>query len=132
MARYSGKNLYVEFNGTELTADFRSFEVTENITIIDASAGDDAYKDKLTGQKDWTATFNGLATSGATGTALWGAVVPGTEGTLIWAPEGTASGKPKHSGTAIVSERSRTAPYEDVVEISISFEGKSEVTDSTY
>ena len=33
---------------------------------------------------------------------------------------------------AIVSERSRSMPYEDVVEISISFEGKSEVTDSTY
>jgi hypothetical protein len=133
MSRYSGKDLVVLFGGNQLEADFRSFDVDENITIIDASAGDDAYKAKLTGQKDGSATFTGLGQTGATGTAWWGRVVPGTSGTLEWAPEGTASTKPRHYvATAYVESRAESYPYEDVVEVNVGFTYSAVPVDTTY
>jgi len=129
MARYTGKDLHVEFGGTDLSGDFRTLEVTESIDIVDASAGSDTHKEKLTGQEDWTATLTILDTTD--GSTIWEAVDKGTEGTLTWYPQGTASGKPKHYGKCIVSERSRNFPYNDVVEITVTFEGNGVVTDTT-
>ena len=130
MASYTGSALYLTFGATVLSADFRSIDVTENITIIDASAGADTWKDKLTGQKDWSATVSLLHQ--AAGTVLWDALAPGLSGTLNWAPEGTASGKPKHYGVAIVESRSQPIEYEGVVEWSISFVGDGTVTHTIY
>ena len=122
MSRYSGKDLVVQFGGHALEADFRAFDIDESITIIDASAGDDAHKEKLTGQKDGGATLTLLGQTGATGTATWGHVTPGTNGTLEWAPEGTSYGKPRYYvSSAFVESRSESYPYEDVVEMSASF-----------
>ncbi len=122
MSRYSGKRLVVMFNGNQLEADFRSFSPDESITIIDASAGDDAHKEKLTGQRDGSATFDALSQTGATGTATWGWVTPGANGTLEWAPEGTSYGMPRHYvSSAFVESRSESYPYEDVVEMSVNF-----------
>jgi len=122
MARYTGKDLVVMFNGTSLEADFRAFSVDESVTIIDASAGDDAYKEKLSGQRDGSATLDLLSQTGATGTTTWGKVVPGASGTLEWAPEGTAATKPRHYvSKAYVESRSESYPYEGVVEMSVGF-----------
>jgi len=133
MARYTGKDLVVLFNGHQLEADFRSFDVPESITIVDASAGDDVAKYKLTGQEDGSATFSGLGQTGATGTAWWGYVAKGTRGTLEWAPEGTASTKPRHYvADAVVSGRDGSFGYEGPVEVSVDFEFSSAVVDTAY
>jgi len=132
MTRYSGRELVVEFAGTTLSGDFRSLDVPESCTIIDASAGSDLYKDKLAGQTDGTASLTALHNEA--GSALWLAVAPRAEGSLIWSPEGTvaAASNPKHYATAIVSGRSKSIPYEGVVELSIDFDFKSAVTDTTW
>ena len=133
MSRYSGKDLVVQFGGYALEADFRAFDIDESITIIDASAGDDAHKEKLTGQKDGGATLTLLGQTGATGTATWGHVTPGASGTLEWAPEGTSYGKPRHYvATAYVENRSQSHPYEDVVEHSIAFTYSAVPVDGVY
>ena len=133
MSRYTGKDLVVKFNGHALEADFRTFDVDESITIVDASAGDDTYKEKLTGQKDGSATLTLLGQTGATGTTTWGYVVPGTSGTLEWAPEGTTTTKPKHYvSKAYVENRAESHPYEDVVEWNISFTYSAAVVDTVY
>ena len=130
MARYTGSALFLKFNTTDLDTDFRTLDVSENITIVDASAGADLYKAKLTGQKDWTVTATLLDT--AAGTVLWDALAPGTAGSLEWAPEGTANDKPRFYGTVYVSERSRSVPYEDVVELNVTFVCNSVVTVTIY
>jgi hypothetical protein len=56
----------------------------------------------------------------------------GASGTLIWAPEGTAAGKPKHQVVAIVKNRSRSMPYDDIVEGKVEFQFSGAVTDGTY
>lgn len=133
MSRYTGKLLVVLFNGHQLEADFRSFDDDENITIVDASAGDDTAKYKLTGQEDGGAAFSGLGQTGATGTAWWGYVAKGTRGTLEWAPEGTASTKPRHYvANAVVENRAQSHPYEDVVEVTVNWTYSSVVVDTTY
>ena len=130
MAKYTGKNLYLKFVSTVLSAEFRTFETTENIGTVDQSAGDDAERTYLTTRKDGTGTVELLDQS--LGTALWAAVVPGTEGTLEWAPEGTASGKPRHIVNAIVSERSNPIDAEDVVMVRASFQYSGAITDTVY
>jgi len=133
MARYTGKELVVLFNGHQLEADFRSFDPDESITIVDASAGDDVAKYKLTGQEDGAAAFSGLGQTGATGTAWWGYVAKGTRGTLEWAPEGTASTKPRHYvADAVVESRAQSHPYEDVVEVTVNWTFSSAVVDTAY
>lgn len=120
MAEYSGTNMYVKFGSTDLSGDYRTMTVTEDMALIDASAGSD------TGTTYVTTLINGTGTlelvDQAAGTALWAAVVNGTSGTLEWAPEGTASGKPKYTVTAIVQSRERRVAYNDVSILTINFQ----------
>ena len=132
MSRYAGKDLYVAFAGRDLSGDFRTLDDSEGITIIDASAGDDAHKEKLTGQKDGTVTLDMLGQTGAAGTVIWAALAPGAIGALEWGPEGTVSGKPRRYVTAIVESRSQAHPYEDVVEIQAAFSFKGVVVSALY
>jgi len=130
MEKYTGKDLCVQFGGNDISARRRNLDVDEGIAIIDASTGDEAFEDHLTGQTTFGASYTCL--DATDGSVLWGYLVPGTEGTLEWAPEGTASGKIRHYGTATVESRSRPFPYASPVEISVSFKGRSAVTDTVY
>src|SRR5688500_6860462 len=105
MTEFAGNNAYIKFGATVLSPDYREFKPDEEIDILDASAGSDGYKPKVTTQKDGSASITLVAQTG--GTALWAAVALGTEGTLEWGQEGTATGKPRSYVTAIVSKRSK-------------------------
>lgn len=136
MARYTGKDLYAEWvysGGTvELSADYRTVSTAENIDKVDASAGDDTHKYYLTALKDSTVSVELLGVTGTTGTTLWGAMVPGTSGTLVWAPQGTASGKPKRSVACFVEKRGDSLKYNDVVAWTFDFQATEAVSDTTY
>jgi hypothetical protein len=130
MAEYTGKNLYITFDGNVLTGDQRTFTVTETMEVVDASAGADVARTYLTTLEDGSATLELLHQED--GTVLWGNVDKGTSGTLIWAPEGTATGKAKHTVTAIVISREQSMPYDDVVALTIEFQFTGVVSDTTY
>jgi hypothetical protein len=130
MAEYTGKNTYVKFGSTVLSTRYRSFEQNEEVGLVDHSAGADVPRTYLTTLEDGTATLETLAE--AAGTALWNAVDKGTEGTLEFGPEGTASGKPKHTVNAIVKSRRRSHVFEDVVKINVEFQFSGVVVDSAY
>ncbi len=130
MTKYTGKDLYLKFGSTNLEAEFREFETDEEIDTIDQSAGADTAKTYLTRLEDGTAKLKLLDQND--GTALWGAVDKGVEGTLEWAPEGTAAPNPKHSVNAIVTKRSKKFPYDDLVEIDVDFQFSGAVTDAVY
>ena len=101
MAGYAGGALYLAFGGVVLDTDYRSFSPTEEMGVADVSAGADANRTYVDLLKDGTATATILIQ--AADTTTWGAVALGTEGTLEWAEEGTASGKPRHHVNAIVT-----------------------------
>jgi hypothetical protein len=136
MARYTGKDLdvrWVHSGGTAvLNADFRSFETNESVDNAEATAGDDVHRSFIPTLKDTTATLEMLDTSGTAGTVQWATLAPGTEGTVYWSPEGTASSKPKHYAAAFIEKRDRTMPYDDVVEISADFHIQAVPTESSW
>ena len=130
MAGITGKNLYIAFGGTVLDTDYRSFGSSEEMGLVDQSAGSDAARTYLTTLTDGTSSLTILIQ--ADDTTTWGAVAVGTEGTLEWGEEGTASGKPKHTVNAIVATREKSMEYADVVVADVSFQYSGAVTDSTY
>jgi hypothetical protein len=130
MAEYVGSTLYLKFGSTTLQADFRSFEPNETIDTVDSSAGSDTFKTKLSTLKDGKATVELVDQTG--GSALWTAVVPGASGTLEWGPEGTAVGKPRHYCDAIVTGRTKTIPYSDIVVLKVEWAMAGAVTDTAY
>lgn len=134
LSEKSGMNLYVAFGNTpaNLSTDFRSFEETETKDTVEATAGADASKTYIALTKDGTASFSGLYITAGAGTTVWAALAPGTEGSLIWAEEGTAAIANYHWVNAICTERSKSIPYDGVIEINASFQFNGAVSDGTY
>jgi hypothetical protein len=131
MAEYVGGAAgYIKFGSTVLSSDYRTFEPVEEIGLVESQAGNDTTKTYLTVLKDGTTPISLVDQTG--GSALWTAVVPGTSGTLEWGPEGTASGKPKHTVTALVKNRKRSQPYDGIVVLDVSFQFSGAVTDGAY
>jgi hypothetical protein len=130
MAGITGSALYLTFGGVVLDTDYRSFSDSEEIGTVDQSAGADTNRTYLTTLKDGTASATIVVQSGDT--ATWAAVVPGTGGTLNWAPEGTTAGDPKSYVWAIVTSREKSMEYADLVVADISWQFSGAVTDSTY
>ena len=124
MADYTGKDLdlsWVHSGGTvTLSTDYRSLGEATEIGLVDASAGADTYRTYLTTLKDGTFEYAGLHQTA--GTVIKAALAPGTYGTLIIKPEGTATGKPSESVPCVISSRNMQYPYENVVEITATFQ----------
>ena len=122
MARYVGRDLVVQWITTagtyNVSADFRTLESSEETESADASAGTGLHKFFIPTIKNTTLSYQFVDQTG--GTANWNQFAPQTAGTLIWSPEGTTTGKPKHTATDVfVVNRNRTFPYDNVVEISV-------------
>lgn len=133
MGKFTGKDLYVEFAGQEITADFTEFSEDEEVATVDASAGADVARTYLTTLEDGTATLALKAkTDGTATTDPWQLLDKGATGTLIWAPEGTATGKSKHSVNSIVTNRNRAYPYADLAMMNFSFQFSGVVSDTVY
>ncbi len=133
MAQYTGKDLYLAFKGTAIHARFRQFSTNEDVDLVDQSAGADVAKTYLTRLEDGDAELEFLDQAGGTAaTALWNLCDKGAEGTLEWGPEGTATNKPRHYVNAIVKNRNREFPYDDVVKGKIPFQFSGVLTDTAY
>lgn len=130
MAEFVGKNVSVVFGGTALAGNFRSFSVTEEAGLVDASAGNDTARTYLKTLEDGTATLEVLAQDDSV--AIWTAVRQGTVGSLVWGEEGTGSGQPRHTVNAIVSNRKKDMPYDDVVVITAEFQFSGLVADDSF
>ena len=98
-------------------------------TVEDTSMGDSA-KSYLASIKDFSGSVDVLYdetdTNGQTALAVGASV------TLNFAPEGTASGDVKLTGTAIVTGKSITSSFDGLVEASITVQGTGGLTTTTY
>lgn len=116
MARYSGKDLYIEWvsssGTTVISGDYRTLDIPESADEIDASAGSDTRKFTLPGQVAASWTLEMLPQEA--GTVVFAAVAPQTIGTLRWSPEGTASGKQKKYAAATILGRNEAFGYNSV------------------
>jgi hypothetical protein len=134
MTRYTGHDLAVSWNtaafGTIwLEDDYRTLDVAESVTDANSTAGNDTYAGHLPTYTDANATYEMVGTTGS-GTLHWARVAPRTTGTLVWYPEGTAQGLPKHTAAAYISSRDRSYPYADVVTVNLGFQFDGNVSDA--
>ena len=127
---YTGKNLYFKFGTTVLTSRFKSMEPSEEIGLLDSSAGSDTARTKVTTLEDGAISFEFLME--AAGSAEWDACAKGTFGTCEWGEEGTASGKPKHTVYAVVKSRKKSIVHDDIVKASVEFEFSGALSDTNY
>jgi len=128
MATHKGSEGVVKV-GANTVAEVRSYTITESAdTLEDTSMGDSArtYKSSLT-------TFTGSidALWDETDTTGQGALTIGSEVTFAVYPEGDTSGDTYYSGTAIVTEVSRTGSFDGLVEASVSVQGSGALTETT-
>jgi len=126
MARYTGKDLAIAWiwtgGTTWLEGDYRNLSTSEDQESADSTAGNDTYKAYIPTVADASGEVQLLDSNLTAGTALWAAVAPANVGTMIWYPEGTATGKNTHTAAAFVSSREREFPYDDVVTMTIGFQ----------
>lgn len=121
MSHYSGSALYMSFGGTVITGDQRSVSWEESANLIDTTAGADVAESHITGTTTASISWDALFEDSSAGTSVSRAVAVKNSGTLIIAPLGTATGKPKWSCIATSESLSVDAPYDDVLMYSGSF-----------
>jgi len=130
--RIAGKDLYVSFGGTSLSADFTSVSISNEADLVDVTAGADTYHyflslSRVNGTVDYEGFYNGGTTT------EWNAIAPNTAGTLIIAPKGTASGNPCWTCTrALVQNRNVDLPFDDGVTLTASFQLSATLAETTY
>ncbi len=125
MPRYSGKDLVVTWNTTDVSGLFREIEVNYDQGDIDATVGSDSYEYAIGGKVVGGATMTVLAEAGTAGTAIYAKLQPSTTlGTLIYYPQGTVPGTPtgnvKHTITdAVLNSFRHRMVYNAAVEMSV-------------
>lgn len=120
--RVTGKDLYVSFGGVAVTADYREFSVEPTIDTVDKTAGAETDKSYIGTLKDATASLT-YAYAGSAGTAISTKFQVGTEGALLWGPQGTATGQPKGGWqNAIVTGHSKPHTYNDLIVRTVTFQ----------
>jgi hypothetical protein len=120
-AQYIG---FIHSGGTvNLSGDSRTFDITREQETADASAGSDGARSSKATLKNFSASLEALFI-GTAGSASFGSVDIGKEGTLLWGPKGTAAGNPKGSWPMIVTQNSITSPFDDIVMLNMEFLGQ--------
>ena len=134
MTAFRGKDLFVSFAGSAgtvtLSGDFTQLTYTPSIALLDQSAGADTERTYVNSLKDSTVAIT--MKQQAVGTVIANALVPGISGTITWGEEGTASGKPKHTLPAISQGAAMNIPFDNLVELSCTFQGNGAIVDATY
>jgi len=129
MATHLGKEGTVQV-GSNAIGEIRSFSIDENIDTVEDTSMGDASKSYLASIKDFSGSVDVLYdeadTNGQTALAV------GSSVTLNFAPEGSASGDVKLTGTAIVTGKSITSSFDGLVESTITVQGTGGLTTTTY
>ena len=120
----------------DLTPDLTSIEFSTDKGIIDVTTMGDNYRDYLAGIADAKLTIEGIydPASAKAGSIIFvlahGTATQSTS--WVYAPQGTASGKPKLSGEAFITSASLPSGLDDAVTFSAEFQSTGTVTVAAY
>jgi len=135
MAEYAGSAMHLDWiysGGTvSLRADFRTFNWSPTLNWIDATAGQDTYEVLLASYgtgADITCTLVAQASDSTVLVSL----DRETAGTLLFSPEGTASGRYKYTIPATSAGPQWSTPFDDVTEITANWRQTSVETRTTW
>ena len=136
MAFVHGKNSVFKLDNasgslTDISAFVNNVDFPETADVAETSVLGASNKTYIVGLKDATISLGGLFD--ATVDAILGAVV-GQTATLSYeySPEGTASGKVKYTGEAILTNYALSSPVGDVVAYSADLQCSGAVTRGTH
>lgn len=129
MARYSGRNLYMTYDGTVIDT-IRSITWSDEADDIDATAAGDTRKNFLAGLIEGSLDIEALDDD--TTSTVFDALVPQNTGTAVWGPDGTASGNKRFTAAGVVVSREMEAPFDDVVTITSTIRLNETPTADTY
>jgi hypothetical protein len=106
-----------------LTDKFTTYDNNIVRDQYDSSGGDDTHREYISGISDHTHSMS--IKHALNGTVLYAALaLPANQrGTLIVSPQGTVASNPRHTFPANISQVSHSIPYDNVVTISISWQG---------
>lgn len=121
--RYTGQNMYISFAGVAINTDYKSLSMSETIDTVDITAGSETTRRHIPTISSAEMSFEVFQTdvTSTGGTAIRGVLAVGTQGTLIWGPEGTAANMPKYSCVATITQLDISYPFDGAVEMSATF-----------
>lgn len=126
--RLTGTNLVVQFihsGGTAvLSGDSRTFDVTRDSEMADATAANDGGTYSKYLREVNSASLNSLFIGTAGAANIGSATVRGTEGTVLYGPNGTATGEPKGGFPAVVKAGNVSFPYDGMATLTVDWNGQ--------
>lgn len=128
MSNHKGSEGTVKIGTDDLTAELKSWSLSQSANTIDDSSISDEWMTKKTGQKSWSGS---VETFWDETDAAQTALTVGAEVTLNMYPEGSTSGDTFWSGSAIVVSIENSGAIDGMVEASFSFEGNGILTEDT-
>lgn len=114
--------------GTDAVAEIRSYSVEETADTLETTSMGDAARTHLASLTSFSGSLDVFWDEVDTAQI---ALQAGSEVTLKFYPEGTATSAKYYTGTAIVTGVSISASFDGMVEASISVQGKSALTLAT-
>ena len=127
MATHNGSEGLVHV-GTDAVGELRSWQITENATMIDTSVLSDTAQTFSVGSTNWSGSAECFLDE--TDTAQT-ALTIGASATLKFYFEGASSGDKYYTGTGLVESVDRSAATDDIVSVSFSFRGTGALTLAT-
>jgi len=127
MAVQKGNAGIIKVGGSNAVGEMKSYSFEHNSDTIESSAMGSTFKTYETGLTDFTASIDAYWDEDS---AAQTAMTAGAEVSLIFFPEGEASGATRYTGTALVTSISTQASHDGLVEISFSVQGKSALVTS--
>lgn len=115
--KYTGKDLELTVGSTAIPcANIRSVNVDEKLGLADTTGACDAFMTYLTMRRDVDVSIELLDSTDPTEVYnLFG----GLSDTVIIYPQGNHAGKPKLTGTLVITGRSRPIKYTDAVLVNV-------------
>lgn len=118
--RYTGEALVITYDAVVISADFLRLVVDDSIATVDITAGNQRDRAHIPTTRHVIFRLDLLQQAkNPTGTAIRQALRVGNQAELVYAPEGTAIGKPKYACVATVTACKITYPFEDVVRMEV-------------
>ena len=127
MSTHNGSSGLVHV-GTDAIGELRSWQFTENATMIDTSVLSDTAQTFSAGSTNWSGSAECFLDE--TDTAQT-ALTIGASATLKFYFEGATSGDKYYTGTGLVESVDRSAATDDIVSVSFSFRGTGALTLAT-
>lgn len=128
MATYNGNDAYIDLDGTKVDTYFVNVSLSPSIETVDVTAGSGAtHRQRAEGLKDSGGSMQ-IAYDSTNVATILPLIEVGTH-TLTYGPEGSATGKPKHVQSIIITGAPHTvAVSKDMVVFDVSFEAAAAPT----